>query len=394
MDLSAEDVENYYEGFSNDTLWPLYHDVVAPPSLPPALVAGLRPGQRAVRRGRRRGRGRGRDGLGAGLPAPAGAGPCSASAARTCGSGSSCTSPSRRSSCSSSCRGASRSSGGCWARTSSASTRRAVRATSARWRPGSARGGRGGHGDVVVPRPRRQARRLPHLDRLRGARRAVAHTRGRSRGPRRSATSWATRAGCCSASTGSTTPRASTCGCARSRSCSARQRISADDTVFLQIATPSRERVEHYIRLRAEIEQTVGRINGDHSRIGRPPVHYLHQSLPRDELTAFYLAADVMLVTPLRDGMNLVAKEYVACRHDDGGRAGALRVHRRGPRADQRAAGEPARHRRGQGGGGAGAGDAARRGAQADEDAAPPRASATTSTGGRATFLDALGLPT
>ena len=99
----------------------------------------------------------------------------------------------------------------------------------------------------------------------------------------------------------------------------AEERISADDTVFLQIATPSRERVEHYIRLRAEIEQTVGRINGDHSRIGLPPVHYLHQSLPREELTAFYLAADVMLVTPLRDGMNLVAKEYVACRHDDGG---------------------------------------------------------------------------
>jgi trehalose 6-phosphate synthase len=95
-------------------------------------------------------------------------------------------------------------------------------------------------------------------------------------------------------------------------------RIS-DDTVFLQIATPSRERVEHYIRLRADIEQTVGRINGEHGRVGHPPVHYLHQSMPRNELTAFYLAADVMLVTPLRDGMNLVAKEYVACRHDDGG---------------------------------------------------------------------------
>jgi trehalose 6-phosphate synthase len=92
-----------------------------------------------------------------------------------------------------------------------------------------------------------------------------------------------------------------------------------DDTVFLQIATPSRERVEHYIRLRAEIEQTVGRINGDHGSVGQQPVHYLHQSMPREELTAFYLAADVMLVTPLRDGMNLVAKEYVACRHDERG---------------------------------------------------------------------------
>ena len=92
-----------------------------------------------------------------------------------------------------------------------------------------------------------------------------------------------------------------------------------NDTMFVQIATPSRERVEHYVRLRAEIEQTVGRINGEHGSVGHPPVHYLHQSLPRTELTAFYLAADVMLVTPLRDGMNLVAKEYVACRHDEGG---------------------------------------------------------------------------
>ena len=63
----------------------------------------------------------------------------------------------------------------------------------------------------------------------------------------------------------------------------------------------------------------VGRINGAYSRVGQPAVHYLHQSLPREELAAFYAAADVMLVTPLRDGMNLVAKEYVACRLDDGG---------------------------------------------------------------------------
>jgi trehalose 6-phosphate synthase len=96
-------------------------------------------------------------------------------------------------------------------------------------------------------------------------------------------------------------------------------KIDPAETVFLQIATPSRERVEHYIRLRAEIEQTVGRVNGDYGSVGHQPVHYLHQSLPREELTAFYLAADVMLVTPLRDGMNLVAKEYVACRHDDAG---------------------------------------------------------------------------
>lgn len=96
-------------------------------------------------------------------------------------------------------------------------------------------------------------------------------------------------------------------------------RADPEDTVMIQLATPSRERVEHYQKMRNGIEQSVGRINGEYARVGHPVVHYLHQSLPRDELVAFFLAADVMLVTPLRDGMNLVAKEYVACRHDLGG---------------------------------------------------------------------------
>jgi len=63
----------------------------------------------------------------------------------------------------------------------------------------------------------------------------------------------------------------------------------------------------------------VSRINGEFGRVGHPAVHYLHQSIPRDELAAFFVAADVMVVTPVRDGMNLVAKEYVACRRDLGG---------------------------------------------------------------------------
>jgi trehalose 6-phosphate synthase len=96
-------------------------------------------------------------------------------------------------------------------------------------------------------------------------------------------------------------------------------RVSADDAVMIQLATPSRERVDHYQKMRNDIEQAVGRINGEYARVGHPAVHYLHQSLPREELVAFFVAADVMLVTPLRDGMNLVAKEYVACRHDNGG---------------------------------------------------------------------------
>ncbi|MEU0796153.1 trehalose-6-phosphate synthase [Amycolatopsis sp. NPDC005961] len=96
-------------------------------------------------------------------------------------------------------------------------------------------------------------------------------------------------------------------------------RLQPDDVTFVQLATPSRERVEHYQRMRGEIEQMVGRINGEFSRVGHPVVHYLHQSVDRTELAAFFTAADVMVVTPLRDGMNLVCKEYVAARHDLGG---------------------------------------------------------------------------
>ena len=95
--------------------------------------------------------------------------------------------------------------------------------------------------------------------------------------------------------------------------------ISTPETVFVQVATPSRERVEQYRMLRHDIEAMVGQINGDWGSVGHAAVHYLHQSYSRPELAAMYRAADVMLVTPLRDGMNLVAKEYVAARPDLGG---------------------------------------------------------------------------
>ena len=96
-------------------------------------------------------------------------------------------------------------------------------------------------------------------------------------------------------------------------------RAKRDDTVLIQLATPSRERVDSYQILRSEIEREVGHINGEYAEVGHPVVDYLHRPVPRNELIAFFVAADVMLVTPLRDGMNLVAKEYVACRSDLGG---------------------------------------------------------------------------
>ena len=95
--------------------------------------------------------------------------------------------------------------------------------------------------------------------------------------------------------------------------------LEPGEAVFVQVATPSRERVEEYRVLRDEIELLVGRLNGEYARIGHPVVHYLHSSYGRDEMVALFQAADVMVVTPLRDGMNLVAKEYVAARSDLGG---------------------------------------------------------------------------
>jgi trehalose 6-phosphate synthase len=88
---------------------------------------------------------------------------------------------------------------------------------------------------------------------------------------------------------------------------------------LVQVAVPTRERIEHYADERRRVEQLVGEINGEFSRLGYPVVHYLHQNVPMDELSALYQVGDVMLVTPLRDGMNLVAKEYAASRVDGGG---------------------------------------------------------------------------
>ncbi|MFD5214643.1 trehalose-6-phosphate synthase [Microbacterium sp. NPDC058345] len=96
-------------------------------------------------------------------------------------------------------------------------------------------------------------------------------------------------------------------------------RVSVKDVTFVQVASPSRERVDAYVQLRDEIELAVGRINGDYDTMGHSAIRYLHQGFPREEMVALYLAADVMLVTALRDGMNLVAKEYVATRADNRG---------------------------------------------------------------------------
>ncbi|YAL82858.1 alpha,alpha-trehalose-phosphate synthase (UDP-forming) [Dermacoccaceae bacterium W4C1] len=94
--------------------------------------------------------------------------------------------------------------------------------------------------------------------------------------------------------------------------------LTAENACLVQVASPSRERVQAYRDLKTQVEGTVGSINGNYSPIGHTAVTYLHRSFPREEMAALYVAADVMLVTPLRDGMNLVAKEYVTCHNGPG----------------------------------------------------------------------------
>ncbi|MEM7551389.1 MAG: bifunctional alpha,alpha-trehalose-phosphate synthase (UDP-forming)/trehalose-phosphatase [Bacteroidota bacterium] len=88
---------------------------------------------------------------------------------------------------------------------------------------------------------------------------------------------------------------------------------------LLMVVVPSRDNVEKYKRLKEEIDELVGRINGNFSRISWSPIYYYYRSFPLEALSAFYRMAKVALVTPLRDGMNLVCKEYIASKLDQKG---------------------------------------------------------------------------
>ena len=89
-----------------------------------------------------------------------------------------------------------------------------------------------------------------------------------------------------------------------------------EKVVNIIIAAPSRDKVKQYRRLKKEVDELVGRINGRFGNIGWSPVQYLYRTFPFCGMSALYALADVALVTPLRDGMNLVAKEYVAAKND------------------------------------------------------------------------------
>ena len=88
---------------------------------------------------------------------------------------------------------------------------------------------------------------------------------------------------------------------------------------LVQIVVPSRQNIPGYEALKSRIEHLVASINGEFTQPGWVPIHYIHRAIPREELLALYRAAHVALVTPLKDGMNLVAKEFCASRIDDRG---------------------------------------------------------------------------
>jgi trehalose 6-phosphate synthase/phosphatase len=90
-------------------------------------------------------------------------------------------------------------------------------------------------------------------------------------------------------------------------------------TTFILVAVPSRIKVEHYRLLKRQLDELVGRINGKYGTIDWIPVWYLYRSLPFHKLVALYSVADIALVTPLRDGMNLIAKEFIATKNDGRG---------------------------------------------------------------------------
>ena len=89
--------------------------------------------------------------------------------------------------------------------------------------------------------------------------------------------------------------------------------------VLIQICVPSRENVPEYQAIKSLLEEEVGRINGRFSRSGWVPIHYRYKNLPREELVTYYNVSEIALITPLKDGMNLIAKEYCASCFENNG---------------------------------------------------------------------------
>ena len=347
--LSAEEIEEFYEGFSNGTLWPLYHDVVAKPEFHREWWDVLRHGQPALRRDGRRARRRERPGLGARLPAAAGARRCCASCAPTCGSASSCTSRSRPPSSSCSCRGGGRSSRACSAPTWSASSAPAARENFVRLV--RQRVGHKTHRDLVyLPDGRTRAR--PPRSRSRSTTRASpscpvsdAVRRPRQGDPRAA--------------------RQPAAGAARRRPARLHQgHLQAAQGVRRAAGRGRAQRRGRGVRPGGDAVPRARRRVPPAARRDRPARRPHQRRLRPDRPAGDPLPA--LVVPPRRDGGDVPRRrrhggDSAARRHepgrqgvrrlprDRGRRAGALGVRRRGRRAQAGVPGEPLRHRRHEG---------------------------------------------
>lgn len=87
-----------------------------------------------------------------------------------------------------------------------------------------------------------------------------------------------------------------------------------EKVTLILVAVPSRTKVQQYQSLKRNVDELIGKINGDHGKLGWTPIQYIYRSLPFHSLLALYKISDVAMITPLRDGMNLIAKEYVATK--------------------------------------------------------------------------------
>jgi trehalose 6-phosphate synthase/phosphatase len=92
-----------------------------------------------------------------------------------------------------------------------------------------------------------------------------------------------------------------------------------EKVTLIMVASPSRINVDTYKELKLEVEQLIGEVNGKYTRLGWVPIWYIHQNIPFEQLLALYSVSDIALITPLRDGMNLIAKEYIAAKSDHTG---------------------------------------------------------------------------
>ena len=315
--LTADEVSRYYDGFSNAVLWPLFHYLLdrIPPSSHEWDVYRSVNERFADAAARELPAGGSR--LGARLPARRSCRTCSASASPARASASSSTSRFPPPRCCASCRGASRSSRACSAPTASGFHTFTYRShfsssvlrilgipTQADSIYVDGREIRLGVFPIGV-----DAQAFGALAEGPGGARARWPSSARRRTGRRFS----------SASTGWTTRRGSRAASLAFERLLEREPQWRGKVRLVQVAVPSRDKVPSYQEFRRQVDELVGRINGAFSTVDWIPIHYVYRSLSERQVVALYRAADVMLVTPLRDGMNLVAKEFVTCRTDEDG---------------------------------------------------------------------------